>query len=100
VGRCSVAVVAVNAGQAEDWNGVGGREFVEQRERHERMLGRLWARLLAAAAIQDGEYVLDVGCGCGETTTLAARAGRWRTGNAVQDYDLAEFRLQAGVQEG
>ncbi len=66
--------VAVNAEQAEDWNGASGREFVEQRERHERVLGRLRARLLAAAAIQDGEYVLDVGCGCGETTILAARA--------------------------
>ena len=69
-----MALVAVNAEQAEDWNGASGREFIEQRERHEGMLGRLRARLLAAAAIQDGEYVLDVGCGCGETTTLAARA--------------------------
>lgn len=25
-------------------------------------------------AIQNGEYVLDIGCGCGETTVLAARA--------------------------
>jgi SAM-dependent methyltransferase len=69
-----VAFVAVNAEQAEDWNGASGREFIEQRERHEGVLGRLRARLLAAAAIQDGEYVLDVGCGCGETTILAARA--------------------------
>ena len=69
-----MAFVAVNAEQAEDWNGASGREFVEQRERHERVLGCLRARLLAAAAIQDGEYVLDVGCGCGETTILAARA--------------------------
>ena len=69
-----MAVVAVNAEQAEDWNGASGREFVEQRERHEGVLGRLRARLLAAAAIQDGEYVLDVGCSCGETTVLAARA--------------------------
>jgi SAM-dependent methyltransferase len=66
--------VAVNVEQAEDWNGASGREFIEQRERHEGVLGRLRARLLAAAAIQDGEYVLDVGCGCGETTILAARA--------------------------
>ena len=69
-----MAFVAVNAEQAEDWNGASGREFIEQRERHERVLGCLRARLLAAAAIQDGEYVLDVGCGCGETTILAARA--------------------------
>src|SRR5947209_4475615 len=73
-GLCSVAFVAVNAEQSEDWNGASGREFIEQRERHERVLGRLRARLVAAAAIQDGEYVLDVGCGCGETTILAARA--------------------------
>src|SRR5579872_2812048 len=61
--RYSVAFMAVNAEQAEDWNGASGREFIEQRERHERMLGPLTARLLAAAAIQDGEDVLDVGCG-------------------------------------
>jgi SAM-dependent methyltransferase len=72
--RCSVASVAVNADQAEDWNGASGREFIEQRERHERMLDRLTARLLAAVRIQDGENVLDIGCGCGDTTILAARA--------------------------
>ena len=73
-GRCSVAFVAVNAEQAEDWNGASGREFIEQRERHERMLGRLRARLLAAARIREGENVLDIGCGCGDVTILAARA--------------------------
>ena len=68
--------MAVNAEQAKDWNGASGREFIEQRERHERMLGRLRARLLTAAQIEDGENVLDVGCGCGEMTILAARATR------------------------
>src|ERR1039458_7544162 len=76
LGRCSVAFVAVNAEQAEDWNGASGRHFIEQRERHERSLGRLRARLLAGAQIQDGENVLDIGCGCGDTTILAARATR------------------------
>jgi tRNA G46 methylase TrmB len=69
-----VAFVAVNAEQAEDWNGASGREFIEQRERHERMLGRLRARLLAAARIRDGESILDIGCGCGDVTLPAARA--------------------------
>jgi SAM-dependent methyltransferase len=38
------------------------------------MRGGLTARLLAAAQIQDGENVLDIGCGCGDATILAARA--------------------------
>jgi SAM-dependent methyltransferase len=66
--------MAVNAGQAEDWNGASGREFVEQRERHERMLGGVKARLLAAARVQNGDSILDVGCGCGDVTIRAARA--------------------------
>jgi SAM-dependent methyltransferase len=69
-----VSSVAVNAEQAEDWNGASGREFIEQRERHERMRERLTAHLLAVARIQDGESVLDIGCGCGDLTILAARA--------------------------
>ena len=71
-----MAFVAVNAEQAEDWNGASGREFIEQRERHEQMLGQLRARLLAAAQVQDGENILDIGCGCGDTTIPAARATR------------------------
>ena len=69
-----MSFVAVNTEQAEAWNGASGRRCIEQRERYERMLGRLTARLLAGAQIQDGEKVLDIGCGCGEATILAARA--------------------------
>jgi hypothetical protein len=47
--------VAVNVKQAEDWNGASGRHFIEQRERHERMRGRLTARLIAGAQLEDGE---------------------------------------------
>lgn len=69
-----MSFVAVNAEQAQAWNGASGRRCIEQRERYGRMLGRLTARLLTAARIQDGEKVLDIGCGCGEATILAARA--------------------------
>ena len=94
-----MAFVAVNAEQAEDWNGASGREFIEQRERHEGVLGRLRARLLAAAAIQDGKYVLDVGCGCGETTTVAARAagGGHALGADFSRIQVAEARRLAAA---
>jgi SAM-dependent methyltransferase len=88
--RCSVAFVAVNSEQAEAWHGPSVRHFVEQRERWERMRGRLTARLLAAAQIQDGENVLDIGCGCGDTTILAARATR--SGHAL-GADLSRIQV-------
>jgi SAM-dependent methyltransferase len=69
-----VSLVVVNAEQDEAWNGASGRHFIEQRERHERMRGQLTARLLAGAQVVDGESVLDIGCGCGDVTILAARA--------------------------
>ena len=97
-----MAFVVVNAEQAEDWNGASGREFIEQRERHEQMLGRLRARLLAAARIQDGENVLDIGCGCGDVTILAARATRsgYALGADFSRIQVAEARrltARAGV---
>ena len=66
--------MTANAEQAEGWNGATGRHFIEQHDHGVQMRGRLTARLLAAARIQDGERVLDVGCGCGDVTIRAARA--------------------------
>src|SRR5690242_8489224 len=82
--------MTVNAEQAEAWNGASGRHFIEQRERHERMRSRLTARLLTSAQIQDGENVLDIGCGCGDTTILAARATR--RGHAL-GADLSQIQV-------
>jgi SAM-dependent methyltransferase len=85
-----VSFVTVNAEQAEAWNGASGRFFIEQRVRHERMRGRLTARLLAGARIEDGENVLDIGCGCGDATILAARATR---GGHALGADLSQIQI-------
>ena len=85
-----MSFVAVNVEQAEAWNGASGRHFIEQRERHERMRGRLTARLFAGAQVEDGENVLDIGCGCGDVTILAARATR--SGHAL-GADLSQIQV-------
>jgi SAM-dependent methyltransferase len=94
-----VTFVAVNAEQAEDWNGASGRHFIEQRQRHERMRGGLTTRLLAAAEAQDGENVLDIGCGCGDTTIVAARAtpGGHALGADLSAIQVAEARRLAAA---
>jgi SAM-dependent methyltransferase len=63
-----------NAAQAERWNGEGGQQWIASRERHQAAHQRLVPHLFGAAAIAPGDRVLDVGCGCGETTIAAAQA--------------------------
>lgn len=66
----------VNVEQAEAWNGEDGRHWTVQRERYDAMLDAFKSRLLQAADVSPGEWVLDVGCGSGDTTCAAARAAR------------------------
>jgi SAM-dependent methyltransferase len=63
-----------NAEQIDYWNGKVGDIWVLMQERMDRALTPVTAALLAAAAPQAGEAVLDIGCGAGETTLAAAMA--------------------------
>ncbi|WBB74697.1 methyltransferase domain-containing protein [Micromonospora sp. WMMD1128] len=76
-----------NAEQALRWNGDTGRRWVAERERHHAVRRSLTPHLLRAAALAPGDRVLDVGCGCGETTIAAARSVG--PGGAVDGLDLS-----------
>ncbi|HEU4424797.1 MAG TPA: class I SAM-dependent methyltransferase, partial [Pilimelia sp.] len=66
--------VVINLEQAKRWNGESGRNWITNRERQHVIRQPLIPHLLRAAAIRPGNRVLDVGCGCGETTIVAALA--------------------------
>jgi SAM-dependent methyltransferase len=57
--------------QAARWNGEGGQAWVEQQAPLDAMFKPFEA--LLTDAIEQGERVLDVGCGTGSTTLAAAR---------------------------
>ena len=75
---------AANAAQAQRWNGASGQYWIEHRERHLAEHQNLTPHLFRSAAIVPGEKVLDVGCGCGDTTIIAARRQAPRMGEAGQ----------------
>lgn len=54
-------------------------------------------RFAAAAAVKPGEDVLDVGCGTGESTREAARAGATALGVDVSEQAIAKARELGGA---
>jgi SAM-dependent methyltransferase len=63
----------VNIEQAEAWNGYEGTYWAENQDRYDAVNSEFNAPLFTAAAIGEQEQVLDIGCGNGQTTRLAAR---------------------------
>ncbi|MEV8550782.1 class I SAM-dependent methyltransferase [Streptomyces glaucescens] len=63
-----------NTAQAQAWNGHEGSHWAAHQDRWDAVNAGFDQPLLAAAAIEPGARVLDIGCGAGTTTQLAARA--------------------------
>lgn len=72
-----------NTAQAEAWNGYDGIQWATHQERWDAVNDGFNEPLLSAAAIGPGDRVLDIGCGAGRTTRLAAR--RAAAGDAGSD---------------
>jgi SAM-dependent methyltransferase len=64
----------VNLEQAQAWDGEEGARWTEHEDRYNASVRRHTPHLLAAAHISATDQVLDIGCGCGESTRRAARA--------------------------
>jgi ubiquinone/menaquinone biosynthesis C-methylase UbiE len=62
-----------NSEQIADWNGAMGRLWAENQREIDAVVVPFGAAALAAAAPQAGAHVIDVGCGCGDTSIEIAR---------------------------
>ena len=78
-----------NKEQADYWNDRAGNTWAELQDRLDTLLKPLSEAGLRAANVQNGERVLDVGCGCGDTSIALAAAG-----GLVQGVDLSQPMLE------
>ncbi|MCB8881586.1 class I SAM-dependent methyltransferase [Acidisoma cellulosilytica] len=80
-----------NAAQTEFWNTVAGLTWAEHQAQLDRQLRPLGAAGMQVLSPQPGEAVLDIGCGCGDTSfALAGAVGE--TGS-VLGLDISEPML-------
>ena len=66
--------MADNAEQIADWNGPLGARWADLQSQFDDLTRPFGDAAIKAAAAQAGERVLDVGCGCGDTSFALARA--------------------------
>jgi SAM-dependent methyltransferase len=62
-----------NADQIAYWNGPGGQRWTDRQEAQDTMLAPVSNILIERAKAKAGERIVDVGCGCGVTTSALAR---------------------------
>jgi len=78
---------SANTAQIAYWNQLAGPRWVALRDRLDAQLAPFGAAALDAAALEPGLRVLDVGCGCGDSTRGAA--ARVAPGGSVLGVDVS-----------
>src|SRR5438067_10042477 len=81
-----------NSEQIAEWNGALGQRWVAMQREIDRIVAPFGDAALKFAAPQPGERVLDIGCGCGDTSIEIARIVGER--GAVLGIDVSQPMLE------
>jgi len=91
-------MTADNSGQIAEWNGALGQRWATMQQEIDRIVVPFGDAALKAAAPQPGERVIDVGCGCGDTSIEIARiVGE---AGAVLGIDVSQPMLEVARSRG
>ncbi len=82
----------VNIDQEQYWNSEAGEKWVRYQRLLDAQIGPLGREAMDRIGVSAGEQVLDVGCGCGDTTIELAQ--RVRPGGHVLGIDLSTPMLE------
>ncbi len=87
-----------NERQIAEWNGPQGQGWAELQREIDGLVAPFGNAALARAAPRPGEGVIDIGCGCGDTSQeLARRVGE---GGWVLGLDVSQPMLEAARRRG
>ncbi|MDX2937277.1 class I SAM-dependent methyltransferase [Streptomyces ipomoeae] len=87
-----------NAHQAAAWNGYEGRHWADRQDRYDAINDGANSPLLDAAAIAPTDRVLDIGCGNGRVTRLAAGLAASAVGIDLSAPMLERARASAAAE--
>jgi len=90
-----MAQLQSNVDQIAFWNGDAGGKWVKSQERLDAMLAGITVELIEAAAPAAGERILDIGCGCGDTSIQLAATGAHVTGIDISEPMLGRAKQRA-----
>ncbi|MEU3950454.1 class I SAM-dependent methyltransferase [Streptomyces sp. NPDC029526] len=88
----------VNTHQSEAWNGYEGRHWAEHQARYDALNDPANTPLLEAARLRATDRVLDIGCGNGRLTRLAARTAAGAVGVDLSEPMLERARASAAEE--
>lgn len=87
-----------NADQIAYWNNTAGETWAALQDRLDRQIEPLGLRAMDAGAPKAGERVLDIGCGCGQTSLELAQ--RVAPAGQVLGVDISEPMLEVARRRG
>mgnify|MGYP003683477123 CR=1 FL=1 len=88
----------LNAEQLAYWDGDAGATWVRNQTHLDQLLSPFTEALMAGAGRVSGKAILDLGCGCGETTLWLAEHGGQVTGIDLSSNMLARAMQRRGAK--
>jgi len=85
-----------NAAQIEYWNTTAGETWAQFQDALDRQIEPLGLAAMDVLCPREGEHIIDVGCGCGQTSL--ALAARVRPTGSVVGVDISEPMLDVALR--